>query len=218
MNRLYQLLVFDWDGTLIDSIEQIIVSLQTASKKICGETISSESARSVIGLGLQEAIETLHPEMEKTMIEKIAEAYKHHYLHENPVKPKLFEGVEAMLDELIDRGHTLAIATGKSRAGLNRSLNEHNMHHYFTATRCAGEYPSKPSPEMLTGLFRELGVNREHTLMIGDSEHDLMMANNARVDAIAVTDSAQQAKVLIKHQPVTCLDKITDLSHFLFHN
>jgi len=218
MNDKYKLLVFDWDGTLIDSIEQIVFSLQSASKSVCGDTISEQAARSVIGLGLREAIETLHPAIQPTLIEKIAAAYKQHYLYENPVQPKLFNGVTDMLDELIEYGFKLAIATGKSRAGLDRSLKEYALEHYFVTTRCAGENPSKPNPEMLVGIISDLHSTAEQTLMIGDSEHDLKMANNARVDAIAVTDDKQQAITLMQHQPLMCLDKITDLSHFLFHN
>lgn len=218
MNNQYKLLVFDWDGTLIDSIEQIIHSLQTASKKVCGENISNEAARNVIGLGLHEAIETLHPEIDHVLIEQVAEAYKQHYLHENPIQPELFEGVTDMLDELIEKKYTLAIATGKSRAGLDRSLSQHAVEHYFITTRCAGEYLSKPNPEMLKGIINDLNMPYEHALMIGDSEHDLMMANNAHVDAIAITDSEAHAETLKQHQPLTCLNKITDLSHFLSHN
>lgn len=214
----YQLLVFDWDGTLIDSIEQIILSLQTASQAVCGQSVSRESARSVIGLGLSEAIEKLHPGIEKDGIDKIAARYKAHYLHENPVKPALFDGVIDMLDELVARGFTMAIATGKSRAGLDRSLEEHKLSHYFAATRCAGEYPSKPNPDMLEHIVNELDVPHTRTLMIGDSEHDLMMANNACIDAIAITESVQHSEILMKHQPLACLEKITDLSNFLFHN
>jgi phosphoglycolate phosphatase len=218
MNNKYKLLVFDWDGTLIDSIEQIVVSLQHASKNICAENISEQAARSVIGLGLTEAIETLHPEIEQTLIEKVATAYKQHYLHENPIQPKLFDGVTDMLDELTDNNFKLAIATGKSRAGLDRSLQEHKLEHYFVTTRCAGEFRSKPHPEMLVGIVNDLNIASKQTLMIGDSEHDLMMANNAQIDGVAVTDDSQQAKTLMQHQPLICLDKITDLSLFLSHN
>jgi phosphoglycolate phosphatase len=218
MNDKYKLLVFDWDGTLIDSIEQIVISLQIVSKKLCGENISEQAARSVIGLGLREAIETLHPEIEQTLIEEVAAAYKQHYLYENPIQPQLFDGVIDMLDEFIENGFKLAIATGKSRAGLDRSLGEHGLEHYFVTTRCAGENRSKPHPEMLAGIINDLNSAPEKTLMIGDSEHDLMMANHAQVDAIAVTDDAQQAKILMRHRPLMCLDKITDLSGFLSHN
>ena len=214
----YKLLVFDWDGTLIDSIEQIVTSLQTASLTVCGETISEHAARNVIGLGLQEAIERLHPGMDTKTIEQLATAYKQHYLYENPIQARLFDGVIDMLDELTELGYQLAIATGKSRTGLNRSLHEHALQDYFVTTKCAGENLSKPHPEMLLGILHELHIPAAQALMIGDSEHDLMMANNAQVASVAVSHGVQQADVLMTHQPLTCLDKVTDLSLFLSHN
>lgn len=218
LNNPYSLLVFDWDGTLIDSIEQITTSLQAASKMICHENITEEAARNVIGLGLQEAIERLHPNKPHAQIEKIADAYRQHYLHENTVPAPLFDGVIDMLNELLDKGFTLAIATGKSRAGLDRSLVEHPVSHYFTTTRCAGENRSKPHPEMLLGILSDTQNESRHTLMIGDSEHDLMMAKNADIDSVAVTHGAHSADRLLQHKPLLCLDRVTDLSNLLSRN
>jgi len=216
--KKYKLLVFDWDGTLIDSIEQIVTSLQIASKKVCGEPVAEDAARGVIGLGLTEAIEKLHPKLDASTIEQVSAAYKQHYLYENPIPAKLFEGVTDMLDELTVSGYQLAIATGKSRPGLSRSLQEHSMENYFVTTKCAGENLSKPHPEMLLEILNELDTPAAQALMIGDSEHDLMMANNAQVSAIAVSHGVQQADVLLTHKPLICLDRITDLSNFLSHN
>lgn len=218
LNNPYSLLVFDWDGTLIDSIEQITSSLQVASKMIFNEKVAEEAARSVIGLGLQEAIERLHPNEPQALIEKMADAYRHHYLHENNVPAPLFEGVIDMLDTLLDKGFTLAIATGKSRTGLDHSLTEHPVRHYFTTTRCAGENQSKPHPEMLLGILNDTETDARHALMIGDSEHDLMMAKNAKVDAVAVTHGAHTADRLMEHKPLLCLDRVADLSNLLSRN
>ena len=217
-NSPYNLLVFDWDGTLVDSIERIVTSLQNASQKVTGASVTEAAARDVIGLGLTEAIQRLHPEMNAEQVHHVAEAYKQHYLHENPVPANLFEGVKEFLDELIHQGFTLAIATGKSRTGLDHSLQEHQLASRFTTTRCAGEYRSKPHPEMLLGILQDLGTTAEQALMIGDSEHDLMMARNAGVASIAVTHGVQQAEVLLSHQPLACFDRITDLLPFLSHN
>lgn len=217
LNNPYSLIVFDWDGTLIDSIEQITRSLQAASKIVCGEDITEEAARSVIGLGLQEAVERLHPDKPQTLTKKMADTYRHHYTNENKVPAHLFDGVTDMLDELKNTGFTLAIATGKSRTGLKHSLTEHPVSHYFTTTRCAGENQSKPHPEMLLGILNDTQTEARHALMIGDSEHDLMMAKNASVDAIAVTHGAHTADRLMKHKPLLCLDRIADLSNFLSH-
>lgn len=218
ISEQYKLLVFDWDGTLIDSIEQIVASLQIASHKVCGETVPEEAARGVIGLGLTEAIEKLHPELNATAIEQISAAYKQHYLYENPIQAQLFDGVTDMLDELTEIGYQLAIATGKSRPGLDRALQEHSVGNYFVTTSCAGEKRSKPHPEMLLDILLELDMPASQALMIGDSEHDLMMANNAKVNSVAVSHGVQQADVLLTHQPLVCLDRITDLSRFLSHN
>ena len=218
LNNPYSLLVFDWDGTLIDSIEQITSSLQVASKMIFNEKVTEEAARSVIGLGLQEAIELLHPNEPQALIEKMADAYRHHYLHENNVPAPLFEGVIDMLDTLFSKGFTLAIATGKSRTGLDHSLTEHPVRHYFATTRCAGENKSKPHPEMLQGILNDTETDTKYALMIGDSEHDLMMAKNANVDAVAVTHGAHTADRLMEHKPLLCLDRITDLSNLLTLN
>lgn len=215
LNNPYSLIVFDWDGTLIDSIEQITHSLQAASKIVCGEDITEEAARNVIGLGLQEAVERLHPDKPQTLTKKMADIYRHHYTNENKVPARLFDGVTDMLGELKNTGFTLAIATGKSRTGLEHSLTEHPVSHYFTTTRCAGENQSKPHPEMLLGILNDTQTDARHALMIGDSEHDLMMAKNASVDAIAVTHGVHTADRLMKHKPLLCLDRIADLSNFL---
>jgi phosphoglycolate phosphatase len=120
-----------------------------------------------------------------------------------------------MLDELFNKGFTLAIATGKSRIGLEHSLTEHPIGHYFSTTRCAGENKSKPHPEMLQGILSDTQTNAKQALMIGDSEHDLMMAKNAGIDAVAVTHGAHTADRLMAHKPLLCLDKVADLAKFL---
>jgi phosphoglycolate phosphatase len=213
----YQALVFDWDGTLIDSIERIANSLQLAGEKICGIKVSDTAARNVIGLGLHEAVTQLYPELNAETINAISEAYKQHYLYESEIEAPLFDGVTDLLDSLRTRGFTLAIATGKSRIGLNHSLDTHGLAHYFSSTRCAGENRSKPDPEMLLGVLSDVGINAKQALMIGDSEHDMLMAKNAGVGAIAVTHGVHKAKVLLKHKPLACLDRITELSNFLTH-
>ena len=218
----FPLLIFDWDGTLVDSIERIVTSLQHASKQAAGITISDIHAKSVIGLGLKEAIIKLHPELDETghhaTLNNVADAYRQHYLFDNTVPAPLFPGVETLLDELRQQGHMLAISTGKSRAGLDRSIAEHGVADYFSATRCAGENRSKPHPEMLLEILEELNFSASDALMIGDSEHDLMMANNAGMPCIGVTHGVQDGATLEKHRPLTCLNDITALSDFLNHN
>lgn len=220
--KQFPLLVFDWDGTLVDSIERIVTSLQHASKQAADIHISEIQARDVIGLGLIEAITQLHPELgvqqHTTELNNIADAYRQHYLYDNTVPAPLFTGVIDLLDELRENGYTLAISTGKSRAGLEQSIAEHQLADYFATTKCAGENKSKPHPEMLHEIMHELNFQAAQTLMIGDSEHDLKMANNANMQCIGVTHGVHDAKTLEKFNPLTCLNNITELSDYLNHN
>ena len=220
--KRFHLLIFDWDGTLVDSIERIVTSLQHASKQAADIHISEIQARDVIGLGLIEAITQLHPELNvqqhTTELNNIADAYRQHYLYDNTVPAPLFTGVNNLLDELRGDGYTLAISTGKSRAGLEQSIAEHQLADYFTTTKCAGENKSKPHPEMLHEILYELNFQAAQTLMIGDSEHDLKMANNANMQCIGVTHGVHDAKTLQKFNPLTCLNNITELSDYLNHN
>jgi len=214
----FKLLVFDWDGTLIDSIERIVTSLQFASRQVCGIQLGEDRARSVIGLGLHEAIERLHPELDSVHVESVADAYRQNFLYDSEVPELLFDGVEDMLKRLTDERYTLAVATGKSRAGLERAMKKHQLGGYFSTTRCAGEHRSKPDPDMLNSILRELDTRASEAVMIGDSEHDMLMAGNAGVQAIGVTHGVEDAESLMLHRPLTCLDNITDLYEFLTHN
>ena len=218
----FPLLVFDWDGTLVDSIERIVTSLQFASKQTIDIDLSEKQARDVIGLGLMEAITKLHPELDTAQhtdrLNSIADAYRQHYLYDNTVPAPLFSGVNELLNELRGDGYTLAISTGKSRAGLDQSINQHQVADFFATTRCAGENKSKPHPEMLHEILDELNFSASQALMIGDSEHDLKMANNASMQSIGVTHGVHDAETLNQHKPLTCLADITDLYTYLSHN
>lgn len=214
----FKLLVFDWDGTLIDSIERIVTSLQHASREVCGIKLSEDRARGVIGLGLREAIQQLHPELDAATVESVAASYRQNFLFDSQVPELLFDGVEELLQNLVADNYTLAIATGKSRPGLDRAMQKHQLSAYFAATRCADETRSKPHPEMLLSILHELDTENRDAVMIGDSAHDMRMANNAGVAAIGVTYGVEGAASLMAHQPLTCLDKITDVYEFLSHN
>ena len=218
-NKRYPLLVFDWDGTLVDSIERIVTSLQFASRQAIGSDVSESQAKDVIGLGLMEAIHRLHPELEAQQhadeLNSIADAYRQHYLFDNTVPAPLFDGVSEMLIELRNDGYTLAISTGKSRRGLDMSIREHGVAEHFATTRCAGENRSKPHPEMLHQILDELNFTADRTLMIGDSEHDLQMAKNANMKSIGVTHGVHDADTLEKFDPLVCLNDVTRLSDYL---
>ena len=218
-NKRYPLLVFDWDGTLVDSIRRIVTSLQYASKTAIDVDISEHHARSVIGLGLAEAVAALHPELDQHShgdeLERIADAYRQHYLYENDIEAPLFDGVEDMLEALRFKGYTLAVATGKSRTGLDHALRDHGFESFFEITRTPSESRSKPDPAMLNEIMSETCYSPRHTLMIGDSEHDLKMASNAGVASIAVTHGVHGRETLEKHGPLTCLDRIAALDAYL---
>jgi len=222
MKKEFSLLVFDWDGTLVDSIERIVTSLQHASKQALRTDISETQAKNVIGLGLMEAIKQLHPELDCQQhgaeLEMIADHYRQHYLYDNPIPAPLFPGVKELLHELKHQDYTLAIATGKSRAGLDRSMSENKISDYFAMTRCATESKSKPDPQMLHEILKQLNFTNTQTLMIGDSEHDLKMAQNAAVKSIGVTHGVHDEETLNKFEPLICLQDITDLHHFLSTN
>jgi len=220
--KQYSLLVFDWDGTLVDSIDRIVSSLQFASEQTLNIKPDDMQARNVIGLGLMEAISKLHPDLDRQQhsveFNSVAAAYRQHYLFDNTIPAPLFAGVRELLADLRASDYTLAISTGKSRSGLIRSINEHQLADYFATTRCAGENKSKPHPEMLHQILDELNFSSNQTLMIGDSEHDLKMANNAGMQSIGVTHGIHDAITLNKHKPLTCLTNITELSAYLSHN
>ena len=169
-----------------------------------------------------EAIKKLHPELDTRQhadrLEDIADAYRQHYLYDNMVPAPLFSGVYELLNELRADGYTLAISTGKSRMGLDQSINQHQVADFCATTRCAGENKSKPHPEMLHEILNELNFSASQTLMIGDSEHDLKMANNASMRSIGVTHGVHDAETLNRHNPLTCLSDITDLYTYLSHN
>ena len=202
----YDLVVFDWDGTLLDSAGAIVQAIQAACRDIGHPPPSDDQARHVIGLGLADA-------MRQAMVDR----YRFHYLGADH-RLTLFEGIPEMLADMQTAGHILAIATGKSRLGLERALDHSGLRPLFQASRCADECHSKPHPQMLEELMAEFGVVREATLMIGDTSHDLMMAQNAGVAGLAVTYGAHPHDHLLEHQPLACLHTVPELWTWLKEN
>jgi len=211
----YQLLVFDWDGTLMDSAGRIVASLTQAFLDIGAEPPAVERCRDVIGLGLEEAMLKLWPDSNAHHRSLLADRYRYHYLGANETPTPLFPGTAAMVEALHDTGYLMAVATGKSRRGLDAALAESSLGQWFHATRCADETFSKPHPQMLLELMDELGVGAEACLMIGDTEYDLQMATNAGVDAVAVSCGAHEAHRLLALQPLACLQGVDALSDWL---
>lgn len=213
----FDLIVFDWDGTLMDSTAAIVKSIQAAAADLELPVPDKEAASYVIGLGLREAMESVVPGLEPQYYPRMVDRYRHHYLIKSQ-ELDLFEGVRAMLEDLTHRGHYLAVATGKSRAGLNRALQETQLGSFFHATRCADETFSKPHPAMLNELTRELGQAMGRTVMIGDTTHDLLMASNAGASGIAVRYGAHPEKELLMHRPIFTAGSVPHLHTWLLEN
>ncbi len=215
MARQFDLLVFDWDGTLLDSAESIVGAINAACRDIGISAPSDERARHVIGLGLHAALRHAVPDLPEERYPEMVERYRHHYLsHDHELQ--LFDGVAELISGLATAGFRLAVATGKSRHGLQRALRLSGLGAYFHASRCVDECFSKPHPQMLEELLDELAVDRMRALMIGDTTHDLQMANNAGVACLAVAYGAHPAAALDALQPLARLDNLPELSEWLW--
>ncbi len=204
-----RLVVFDWDGTLMDSESQIVSCLHGAIADLGLAPMTNETVSNVIGLGLREAIDMLVPGQDDDFRTAFVEAYRRHWFsHEGST---LFNGARAVLDTLREQDFLLGIATGKARSGLMRVLEQTGLSGYFDATRCADETLSKPHPQMLLELMQEAGVEARHTLMVGDTEYDMEMATRAGAGKVAVRSGVHSAERLVRHDPLVCLDHVRDL-------
>lgn len=215
--KQFDLIVFDWDGTLMDSTATIVKCIQAAAKDLGLPIPSREQAAHVIGLGMGEAMQVAMPGLDPKIYPRITERYRYHYLSKDH-ELTLFDGVPEMLQDLSQQGYFLAVATGKSRVGLNRSLNAAGLLSTFDATRCADETFSKPHPAMLQELTRELGQDLRRTVMIGDTTHDLMMAQNAGSSGIAVEYGAHPLDQLAACNPVYSARTVPQLHQWLNEN
>jgi phosphoglycolate phosphatase len=214
MGRRFELIVFDWDGTLMDSTGAIVNSIKAAATDLGIDPPSEERARHIIGLGLIDALRHALPDLPAERYQDVALRYRHHYLAQDQ-DLLLFDGAEALIGELADAGYMLAVATGKTRAGLNRAFEVSGLGPRFHASRCADECHSKPHPQMLEELMAEFGVAAESTLMIGDTTHDLLMARNAGVAALGVAYGAHPRASLEAETPLFCAANVDELAQWL---
>jgi phosphoglycolate phosphatase len=210
----YELIVFDWDGTLLDSAGAIVRAIQSACDDLGLPVPDDARARHVIGLGLSEALQFAVPDLPPARYQAMVDRYRFHYLSGDH-QLTLFAGVREMLARLHAAGHILTVATGKSRLGLDRALDHSGLRPLFQASRCADECHSKPHPQMLDELLAEFGVAAASTVMIGDTSHDLLMARNAGVDSLAVTYGAHPHDHLLEHRPLACLHDVRELDEWL---
>jgi len=214
MPKQFDLLIFDWDGTLMDSAGVIVDSIQRACEDI-GQPVPSERAsRQIIGLGLIQALQTLLPDLPADDYPRLVERYRHYYLGRDAHIP-LFAGVVSGIRNLHANGFQLAVATGKSQLGLSRALEASGLGPWFSATRCADQTHSKPHPAMVLELIDELAADPARTLVIGDTSHDLLMAANAGVASLGVTYGAHEAGDLHPHAPLALMDSFDEVYAWL---
>lgn len=215
MNERYRLLIFDWDGTLMDSQAHIVASMQSTMTDLGLEVLDARTISDIIGLGMREALQTLFPgRSDPGFFDAFTACYREYYFAANAPQA-LFADAEATLRRLHGNGYLLAVATGKGRHGLNKALAETGLGTLFHVHRCAEETASKPDPRMVHEILHESRVAAEHAVMIGDSEYDLQMAQNAGVDSIAVTYGVHEPQRLLRYDPLICLDRLADLPQFL---
>jgi phosphoglycolate phosphatase len=213
----FDLIAFDWDGTLYDSTRLIVRCIQAAVVDVGGAKPSEDDAAWVIGLGLAEALARAAPDVPKEKYPELGARYRYHYLqHQDDIV--LFGGVLPMLDALRARGHKLAVATGKSRRGLNEALKTVALRDRFDASRTADETFGKPHPRMLLELMEELEVAPERTLMIGDTTHDLQLAVNAGCASVGVSYGAHEPDSFAEFKPLHIAHSIADLEAWLLGN
>ncbi len=206
-----KLVIFDWDGTLIDS-EQQIVSCMRLAMQDTGLTPPPDYAISnIIGLGLMESMQVLLPEESETVWAAVVERYRYHFLHPDTIPSRTFPGVEQTLQELEEQELLLAVATGKSRRGLERAFGNTGLATYFVTSRCADETRSKPNPQMLDEILAFTGCEADEAVMVGDTEYDLQMAANIGMPSVGVSYGVHEPQRLMDCGPLAMLDCITEL-------
>ncbi len=212
--RRFDLIVFDWDGTLYDSTAFIARCIQASCADLALPVPSVQDASYVIGMGLTEALQHAAPGLAPERYPELSARYKHHYVaRQNDLS--LFEGTLPMLHALRERQHSLAIATGKTRRGLDEVLHTVQLKGLFDATRTADETRSKPHPQMLQELMAEVGIAPERTLMIGDTTHDLQMARLAGVPSVGVSYGAHEPASFAAFEPLHIVHSVAELDHWL---
>ncbi|MCI0504661.1 MAG: HAD-IA family hydrolase [Gammaproteobacteria bacterium] len=208
-----ELVIFDWDGTLIDSQANIVQCLQWMINDLNLPHRTENQLSNIIGLGLYEALNDLFPDHDVRAYEQMVDRYRYHFLSSDPSQP--FPGAESVLSHLAGNDYLLAVATGKGRRGLDKALDSTGFRQWFHATRCADETRSKPHPQMLEEILEELGVEPQKAVMIGDTEYDLQMAKNAGVHAIGVSYGVHDTERLQQCEPVAVIDEIRALLNWL---
>lgn len=205
------IVIFDWDGTLCDSVDQIVGAMQAAAIELGHASPAAEDVRNIVGLGLPQAVSVLFPDFDKQAGLELAAAYSAHYVNADQGPASLFAGAMATLEGLRGRGFELAVATGKSRRGLNRVLAGLGLEDFFESTRCADETQSKPHPLMLEEIMRERSKHASEVVVVGDTEYDLEMASNAGTASVGVSFGVHDNERLNRHGPLAIVDELSQL-------
>ncbi len=211
----YELIIFDWDGTLMDSERKIINCFQSAASDLDIAPPEDADVRNIIGLGMAEAVAAVFPECPAEQQRALIDQYRHHFLEADQTDMPLFPEVYQLLHALAESGTMLAIATGKARRGLTRVLEHTGLAHLFVASRCADEAFSKPHPKMLLDILDETGLTPGQAIMVGDTVYDLQMAQNAKMDSLAVSYGAHDRERLIACDPLHCFDDFRGVVEWL---
>ncbi len=214
-HRKYDLIIFDWDGTIINSEAHIIFTMQKAIEKEDLEIPSEQSIRQIIGLSLPIAIDTLIPGISAESNQRISNRYKEYFFTEPGLTSELFDGASDIVKDLHADGYYLAVATGKGRQGLNKALQNSGLEPFFHITRCAEETRSKPDPLMLEEILTDLDMPPDKAIMVGDTSYDIEMARNIKMDSMAVTYGAHDKTQLQACNPTYFIDAIDQISQFV---
>ena len=212
--KQYEAVIFDWDGTLMDSTSTIVSSIQSACADLGLPVPDNQRASWVIGLSLDRALNHVAPDLPENDLPLFVDRYKHHFFQRDRQMP-LFDGVPDMLGQLREQRVKLAVATGKGRAGLDRVLATSRLESYFDFTRCADESFGKPNPAMLHDIMTHLGLDARRVLMVGDTTHDVQMAHNAGVDSIAVSYGAHDIPTLQAAGPTVLVHSVAEMHDWL---
>lgn len=212
--KAYQLIIFDWDGTLMDSTGHIVNCMRQAITKLELAPLPDHEISHIIGLGLTEAVQTLYPDGNTAMWASLADCYRQTWLN-SPGDTPLFDNARELLTQLAEQDIFLGVATGKSRRGLNKVLKATGLGDLFVATRCADECHSKPHPQMIMELMDYTGVSGSDAIMIGDTEFDLLMAKNAGVHGLGITHGAHDEAKLSACEPQAIVHDLHQVEHWL---
>ncbi len=211
IDQRYDLIIFDWDGTLMDSVDKIVRCMQGAARDLGCADPGAASIRHIIGLSLTEAMQALFPSLVAAEHERLTQRYREHFLHRDQTPMPLFPGVDEGLQQLNKKNYLLAVATGKARRGLDRVLEDTAMRGLFCATRCADEAFSKPHPKMLEDILAATGVMPQRALMVGDTTYDMQMAHNAGVAGLAVSYGVHAREDLLHAGALACLNSFEEV-------